>query len=191
MNMITTYIISSQLRRKLLAHYFTHPDEKYYLRELASLLDLDPGNLSKEFRKLTDEGLFEKTQKGRIAFYQLNPHYPLYQELKQIIFKTEGVEGNLRGLVNRFTDIQLAFLYGSYAKGEESASSDIDLMVVGTPDRKRFTSEIRRLEDRLKREINFHLYTPSEFEKKSREKGSFLVEVIAEKTIVLKGSLNE
>ena len=72
------YIISSKLRRKLLAHYFTHPEEKYYVREIAALLDLDPGNLSREFRRLTQEGLFQEEQKGKIKFYRLNPRCPLY-----------------------------------------------------------------------------------------------------------------
>ena len=184
------YLVTSKLRRRLLAHYFTHPEEKYYVREVAALLNLDPGNLSKEFRKLTHEGLFQEERKGRIKFYRLNPHYPLYNEIKQIIFKTEGVEGSLKGLVNEFPGIKLAFIYGSYTQGKEKASSDIDLMIVGTPERKVLTSRIRDLEERLQREINFNLYPESEFKKKSREKGGFLAQVLAGKKIALKGLLN-
>ena len=183
------YLVASKLRRRLLAHYFTHPDEKYYVREVAALLHLDPGNLSKELRRLTQEGLFEEEQKGRIKFYRLNPHYSLYGEIRQIIFKTEGVEGSLRVLVNEFPEIEAAFIYGSYAQGKEKASSDIDLMVVGTPDRKRLTSKIRNLEDQLGREINFNLYPAVEFKKKSKEKGGFLAEVVAGRKILLKGTL--
>lgn len=183
------YLVSSKLRRRLLAHYFTHPEEKYYVREVASLLDLDPGNLSKELRKLAEEGLFKEEPKGRIKFYRLNSSYPLYGEIKQIIFKTEGVQGSLRTLVNEFPEIEAAFIYGSYAQGKEKASSDIDLMIVGTPDRKRLTSRIRDLEERLGREINFNLYPTAEFKKKSRVKGGFLAQVAAGRKILLKGSL--
>lgn len=182
------YLFTSSLRRRLLAHYFTHPDEKYYVREAASLLGLDPGNLSKELKRLAREGLFVEEQKGRIKFYRLNSDYPLFNEMKQIIFKTEGVEGSLRSLVNSFPEIQAAFIYGSYAQGKESASSDVDLMVVGAPDRKHFTSRIRDLEERLQREINFTLYLGDEFEKKSRQKGGFLALVKAGPKILLKGS---
>lgn len=185
------YLLVSKLRRRLLTHYFTHPDEKYYVREVASLLALDPGNLSKEFRRLTEEGLFREEQKGRIKFYRLNPDYPLYQELKQIIFKTEGIEGSLKELVHRFPEIRAAFLYGSYAKGKEKASSDVDLVIVGTPDRKRLTSQIRELEERLGREINFNLYPQEEFQKKVQKKGSFLDRIVAGEKILLKGRLNE
>ncbi|MBI2166993.1 MAG: nucleotidyltransferase domain-containing protein [Candidatus Omnitrophica bacterium] len=185
------YVISSKLRRKLLTHYFTHPDEKYYVREIAALLSLDPGNLSKELRRLTEEGLFQEEPKGRIRFYRLNPRYPLYLELKQIIFKTEGIEGSLRQCVEKFPAIRLAFIYGSYAKGEERASSDIDLVVVGELDRRRFTSQIRALEERLGREINFTLYPDREFRTKLRAKGSFLADVTRGKKIILKGKLDE
>lgn len=185
--MTLSTLITSELRRKLLTHYFTHPEEKYYLREIASLLDLDAGNLSKELRRLTDEGLFEQEQKGRIKFYRLNTRFPFYQELKQMIFKTEGVEGSLRALLDHFPAVQKAFIYGSYAKGGEKAQSDVDLVIVGELDRKALTSEIRKLEDKLGREINFNLYQSDEFKKKSHEKGSFLSDVVAGKKIKLKG----
>jgi len=184
-------IISSELRRKLLAHYFTHPDEKYYVREVAVLLNLDPGNLSKEFKRLETEGLFLSEMKGKIKFYRLNVGCPLYDELKQIVFKTEGVEGSLRNMVNTFSDIQTAFIYVSYAQGREKTSSDIDLVVVGTCERKRLTSKVRELEGRLNREINFNLYEQGEFDKKRREKGNFLNQVVAAKKIVLKGKIDE
>ena len=107
-----------------------------------------------------------------------------------MIFKTFGVQGSLQKLVEEFSEIHLAFIYGSYAVGKEKASSDIDLMIIGMPDRKRLTSRIRSLENQLQREINFNLYPPAEFKKKSREKGSFLAQVTAGKKIILKGSLH-
>ncbi len=186
-----THIISSELTRKVLTQYFTHPEEKYYIRELAAMLNVDPGNLSKELRRFEKEGLFETEQKGRVKFYLLNPKHPLYNELKQIIFKTEGVEGSLRDIVDQFSDIEIAFIYGSYAKGGEKKTSDIDLVVVGSPDRKRLTSKIRKLEDKLQREINFNIYASGEFQKKRQEKGNFLAQVIKGKKIILKGSLDE
>ena len=185
-----SYLVSSKLRRRLLAHYFTHPEEKYYVRELAVLLGLDSGNLSKELRRLAEDGLFREERKGKIKFYLLNTRHPLYSELQQIIFKTEGVKGQLTELVNKFPEIEIAFIYGSYAKGKEKASSDIDLVIVGTPERRRLTSRIRELEDQLHREINFNLYPLPEFKKKANEKGSFLAQVTAGKKMLLKGNLH-
>ena len=183
-------LLNTKLRRKLLAYSFTHPDENYYLRELANLIDDDPGNLSRELKKLEDEGLYTSVTKGRVKFYSLNKKYPLFKELKKIIFKTEGVEGSLKGLVGRFRGISVALIYGSYAKDREKKTSDIDLIAVGKFPRNKFTREIRNLELKLGREINFTVYTQEEFEMERRKGGGFLNLILKERVVILKGILN-
>jgi DNA-binding transcriptional ArsR family regulator len=78
-------ILNTKLRRKLLIFSFTHPNENYYVRELSSLIDEDPGNLSRELRKLEEEGLFASFTRGRAKFYSLNKEYPLFKEIKKIV----------------------------------------------------------------------------------------------------------
>lgn len=185
-----TILLNTKLRRKLFTYSFTHPDEQYYVRELASLIDEDPGNLSRELRKIEEEGLFVSSKKGNVKFYSLNRHHPLFNELKAIIFKTEGVEGSLRNLVSGYKSIALAFIYGSYAKNKERSSSDVDLVVVGVFPLNKFTSEIRKLESKLNREINFTYYDIKEFTKKRKREGDFLDLVLKDKMIILKGKLN-
>ncbi len=181
-------LLNSKLRRKLLTYSFTHPDENYYVRELSHLIDEDPGNLSRELKRLEDEGLYSSVTKGRIKLFSLNKKYPLYKELKKIIFKTEGVEGSLRELVRRHEGITLAFLYGSYAKNRERKTSDIDLVVVGEFPRDSFSRDVRQLESRLNREINFTAYGKGEFGKERKKEGGFLNLVLEDKIIVLKGT---
>ncbi len=183
-------LLNTRLRKKLLAYSFTHSDENYYVRELSSLIDEDPGNLSRELRKLETEGLYTSFVKGKVKFYSVNKNYSLFKELKTIIFKTEGVEGSLKEIVLKYKGIALAFIYGSYAKNKEKKTSDIDLVVVGKFNRDRFTGDIRSLEEKLNREINFTVYTEDEFEKERRKEGSFLNLVLKDKFIILKGRLN-
>lgn len=183
-------LLNTRLRRKLLTYSFTHSDENYYVRELSSLIDEDPGNLSRELRKLEMEGLYTSLAKGKVKFYSLNKNYPLFKQLKEIIFKTEGVEGSLKGIVLKYKGIVLAFIYGSYAKNKEKKTSDIDLVTVGKFNRDRFTSDIRNLETKLNREINFTAYTEDEFEKESKKRGGFLNLIIKDKIVILKGSIN-
>lgn len=186
-----TPFTKSRLRSKLLSYFFTNPDKSLYVRELGIILDLDPGNLSRELRKLEQEGIFTSYTKGQIKFYSLDKKYPLFRDLKNIIFKTEGVEGSLRQLVSDYAGITLAFIYGSYAKGKEKRSSDIDIVVVGSFPRDEFTRKLRALETKLHREANFNSYTSAEFVKESRVKGGFLNMVIKDKLILLKGSLDD
>ena len=183
-------LLNTKLRSKLLTYSFTHPDENYYVRELSSLIDEDPGNLSRELKKLEGEGLYTSTKKGNIKFYSLNRRYPLFKELKKIIFKTEGVEGSLKEAVSRFKGISLAFIYGSYAKDKEKKASDIDMVVVGRSPLDKFTHDIRHLESKLNREININFYTEEEFEKERKKESGFLNLVLKEKIILLKGRLS-
>jgi predicted nucleotidyltransferase len=184
-----TVLLNTKLRRKLLAYSFTHSDEQYYVRELSGLIDEDPGNLSRELKKLEDEGLYTSVTKGRVKLYSLNKRYPLFKELKNIIFKTEGVEGSLNQIVRRYTGISLAFIYGSYAKNKEKEASDIDLVVVGEFPQSTFTRDIRDLESKLNREINYTVYERGEFEKERKKEGGFLPLVLTDKIILLKGAL--
>jgi predicted nucleotidyltransferase len=186
-----TPFTSSRLRSRLLSYFFTNPEKSLYVRELGIILDLDPGNLSRELRKLKQEGIFTSYTKGQIKFYSLDKKYPLFNDLKNIIFKTEGIEGSLRQLVSEYAGIVLAFIYGSYAKGKERQGSDIDIVVVGSFPRDEFTRKLRTLESRLNREANFNSYTKAEFEKESKKRGGFLNMVIKDKVILLKGSLDD
>ena len=180
----------STLKKKLLGYYFTNPDAKHYVRELALYLKVDPTNLSRELHRLEKEDIFISEKSGLQKYFSLNKNHTLYGEFKSTVFKTIGIQGSLRQMVGRFSKIETSFIYGSYAKGEEKTSSDIDLIVVGSPDRRQFTSEIRKLEDKLQREINFNIYTPEEFQKKLQEKGSFLAQVVKGKKIMLRGNLH-
>ena len=183
-------LLNTKLRKKLLTYSFTHPGEDYYVRELSSLIDEDPGNLSRELRTLEEEGLYTSVTRGRVKLYSLNKKYPLFRELKKIIFKTEGVEGSLKEIVGRFRGISLAFIYGSYARDREKKTSDIDLIAVGKFPRNKFTRDIRSLEFKLGREINFTIYTREEFEKERKKEGGFLNLILKGRVVILKGILD-
>lgn len=183
-------LLKSKLRQKLLTYSFTHPDENYYVRELSVLINEDAGNLSRELRKLEEDGLYTSFQRGREKFYSLNKNYPLFKELKKIIFKTEGIEGSIKRLVSSYRGISIAFIYGSYAKNKEKKTSDVDLVVVGKFNQNEFIQRVRNLESKLNREINCNFYTLKEFEKELKKEGSFLDKIIRDKIIVLKGELS-
>ncbi|MBU0469435.1 MAG: nucleotidyltransferase domain-containing protein [Candidatus Omnitrophica bacterium] len=183
--------MNTNLRRKLFGYVFTHVDEEFYVRNLASVIGVDAGNLSRELKKMEEEGVFESAAKGRSKFYKVNKKYHLYEEVKMIVFKTEGVQGSLRKIVNDISEIEVAFIYGSYASEKERKSSDVDLVVVGEFDQDKFTKTVRRLEDQLNREINFTIYNLNEFKKEILNDGGFLSMVVAKNIIMLKGSLDD
>lgn len=183
-------ITKSRLRQKTLSYFFTNPDANLYLREMASILKEDAGNLSKELAKLEKKGIFNSSLRGNQKYFCLNREYPLYKELNSIIFKTTGVEGALRKIVNEIGGIIFSFIYGSFAQNKENNTSDIDVLIVGNPDEDRLMKEIDDLEQKLGREINYNIYPKGEFKKKVREKDSFILNILKRQKIILKGSLN-
>jgi predicted transcriptional regulator with HTH domain len=80
--------LGTKLRKNLLAFSFNHPDESFYVRELSGLIRQDPGNLSRELRKLEEEGIYSSTTRGNVKFYSLNKSYPLFREVKKIVLNS-------------------------------------------------------------------------------------------------------
>ena len=156
----------SPLRKKLLSYFFTNPETKLYLRDIALKLQVDPANLSRELRRLVSENVFIAEQQGNLKYFSLNLKHPLYHELKSMIFKTVGVQGAIAKILEKISGIRRAFIYGSFAKNTEKAVSDIDLCIV--TDKRKFEEEIllkglHQLEKELGREINYVFFTLEEW----------------------------
>ena len=183
-------LTKSRLRQKILSYYFTNPAKSLYVRQSASILKEDPGNLSKEFSRLEKEGVFIAEMKGNQKHFYLNKRYPLYNELKSILFKTVGVEGRLKEMIGKIRGIQLSFIYGSYAANKENASSDVDLLIVGDLSEDELLEKIESAEQILGREINYNIYPLKEFEGNIRRKDNFITNVLKGPKIMLKGELD-
>lgn len=183
-------ITKSRLRNKILLHFFTNTDDEMYLREMALILKEDPGNLSKELSKLEKEGIFISQLRGKQKYFFLNKTYPLFNELKSIIFKTIGIKGSLQNIINETSGIVSAFIYGSFATGEENASSDIDLCLIvkdSVFNENNFISKINDFGKTISREINYIYYSEDEWEKQVNENDSFIINIKMNPKIVLKG----
>jgi len=183
-------ITKSKLREELLVLYFTNPNKKYYLREVERILNFSVGNIRRELIKLESTGLFLSENKGNLVYYYLNKSYPLFKELKSIIFKTSGAPKMLHNILEKFKGISQAFVYGSFAKGEEREDSDIDLLIIGKVDEDKLIEEIGRLERKLQREINYAIYGKEDFKKKKEGGNPFILDILKEKKIFLIGDEN-
>ncbi|MFH1259448.1 MAG: hypothetical protein ABII74_06535, partial [Elusimicrobiota bacterium] len=120
-------IFKSKTRKELFRLYFTNPDHEYYLRELEKLFNIPVSMIRKELVNLEEDGIFVSKKKANLVYYFLNKSYPLFEELKSIVFKTIGIQGLLKEIIQKIKGIEVAFIYGSFAKKEENAKSDIDL----------------------------------------------------------------
>ncbi len=184
-------IFKSKARQAIFRLYFTNPDKSFYLRELERELNTPVSMLRKELITLEKESIFFSSKKGNLLYYSLNKNYPLYNEIKSIVFKTIGIQGTLSKVLLPLKAIKAAFVYGSYAKNIDNAKSDVDLFIIGSPDENKLVEIISKLERELKREINYSIYTSEDIKKKKKLKDSFIEEVIQGKKIFLIGDGND
>lgn len=176
---------------KVLALLMSQPEKEYYLSELGEILGKKPGIFQRGINSLEDQGIVTSRRRGNLRLFSVNREYPLYPEIRRIVEKTAGVEGLLRKMFEGMDDVTVALIYGSYAKDAMRADSDIDLAVVGKGSAEaKLLREIKKAEKSLDREINFTLYTKKEFAERIRKKDAFLKEILSDKYVLLKGSLD-
>jgi len=162
-------ITKSKTREGILRLYFADPEKKYYLRQLERMLDLPVNNIRRELLSLEKTGLFKKEKMGNQVYYFLNKNAVLFEDYKNIVFKTIGVAGSLKKELEDIKGIKYAFIFGSFAKNEEDSASDVDLMIVGRFDEDILIKKVMYLEDILKREINYHYIDENEWQKRLKE----------------------
>jgi predicted nucleotidyltransferase len=183
--------LRSKARQQLLAYYFTNPTSRHHLRDIAERLSIDPSNLSKELGRLEREGLFRSEVSGRQKYFQLNPAYPLFDEVRKIVAKTIGAAPLIAQSLTKIEGINEAYLYGSFALNQQDAASDIDVLVIGAPAEEVLAQSMRRLERQLGREINYTVLTRKEFEARRARKDAFVADVWNKKRVSLIGPNEE
>jgi len=111
---------------------FGRPDQRFYANEIARWAQVGKGSLMRELDRLQRPGVLAMTRQGNQTHYQANPDCPIYAELSGITRKTFGIAEPLRQALQPFAEqVIWAFVYGSIAKDQANASSDIDLMLIG------------------------------------------------------------
>lgn len=177
-------------RAELLRLFFTNPDQSFYMQEIGRILGKKPGSFQRVLNNMEQEGMVTSERRANARYFKVNKEYPLYDEYKRIVFKTVGVVGSIREILQRLGKIDYAFIYGSYAKAKEGYLSDIDLVVIGECNEDELIGDFDRLEGKLKREINYKLYTQNEFKKDVGQKEPFLLNILRDKKIMLIGDEN-
>lgn len=181
----------SSTQQRVLGLLFGQPQRSFFATEIIGRVGAGSGGVQRELKKLADSGLVKVSRVGNQKHYQADPASPIYAELCALIQKTVGLAEPLRqALEPQRQAIELALVYGSVAKGQETATSDIDLLLVS--DALTLEETYRLLaeaEQTLARKINPTLYTSKEFHRRLRDGNPFLKRVLAGKVIVLIGTL--
>lgn len=190
MNISVADALFSGLQQRLLGLLFGQPERSFYGNELLRLTATGRGALQRELEKLVAADLVTITSVGNQKHYQANPASPVFAELRGIVLKSVGLADVLRAALAPLADrIALAFVFGSVARGTDTAASDIDLMIVaeglGYTD---LFEGLAAAEQTLGRKVNPTLYTPDELAEKIRTENNFVLRVLEQPKIFLTGN---
>lgn len=183
-------LVGSRIRINILKLFIFNPEKEYYVREIERLTGEAFDPVRRELISLESIGLFKSRLSGRQKYYSINSAHTLFTEVKSMILKTAGMGDTLKSSLEKRSDIQIAFIYGSYAKNTEGLQSDIDLFVIGRISTVDLQEIISGIEGQTKREINPAVYSLQEFQAKQKSKNHFISNVLKEPKIFLKGDEN-
>jgi uncharacterized protein len=183
----------TKTQQRVLGLLYGKPDQSFYANEIVRRADMGRGTVRRELERLVSAELVLVSRSGNQLHYQANPENPVYNELLGIVRKTFGLVDVIRQALEPFeAQIELAFIYGSMTKGSDVKTSDIDLMLIG---KGLIYGELMELllplEESLRRPINPTIYTPAKFRGKLKLDNSFVVRVMEQSMLMIKGEIND
>lgn len=181
----------TRTQQQVLGLLYGQPQRSFYLKEILRLTGMGVATIKRELERMRDSGIVTMTQIGNQHHYQANPLCPIYDELLGIVKKTFGIVGVLQLALEPLAEqIEWAFVFGSVASGKETASSDIDLMVIGDISFGVLVTALYPTQEGLSREINPKIYRADEWQQMRVAGDSFIAEVMAKPRMDVMGGSN-
>jgi len=182
-------VLFSEYRKRILGLLLLHPEQSYHVRELARLTNTSAGTLHKELSKLSDAGILQGKKVGNQQHYSANVQCPIFDELASIFRKTSGLVDVIAGALSSVKNqIQFAIVFGSVARGEQQANSDIDVMVIGDIGFGDVVTLLHDSQATLKREINPVVYSMASFKSRVEKNDSFIHAILTKPKLFIIGA---
>ena len=183
-------ILSSRARAEIFRLLFNGMEEELHVREIERRSGLNDSTLRQELHKLVRLELVQSRRDSNRVYYRARTENPLYHEIRNLVLKTSGLSDALKSaLMDR--RVRMAFVFGSIARGEEKADSDVDLMVIGQLGLRDLSRLLSGIEEKIGREVNPHILREEEFRKRIRTKERFVSSVMESPKIFVIGSQRE
>jgi predicted nucleotidyltransferase len=184
-------LLLSEYRRRVLGLLLLRPELALHGREVARQTGLAAGTITRELSKLVDAGLLTRVKRGNQQVYSANTSSPIFAELASILRKTSGMADVLAfALAPAASQVRVAFVFGSVARAQETAGSDVDVMIVGDLGFAEAVALLHPSQAILGREVNPKVFAAAEFSAKAATE-AFLIDVLAKPKIFLIGNAHE
>jgi len=163
---------------RVLSALVMRPEATLYQGEIVRASGLRPQQVQRALAGLVRLGVVLAQPRGNRVYYRANAENPIHAELRAMIVKTAGLGDVLREALAGLKGVRVAFVYGSFASGEDTAASDVDVMVVGDASFRTVSGRLQTAQGRLAREVNPTVYPPAEFRQKVAEGHHFVTAVV-------------
>ena len=182
-------LLFKDYRRRVLGLLLLHPDKQYHVREIARLTGTVAGTLHKELTRLAETGVLVKETSGNQVYYRADRTCPVFEELASILRKTSGLVDVLADALAPLAEkISAAFVYGSVARGKETAGSDIDIILISDLEFSEVVAALYPAQEVLGREINPKVYSQKEWQNMIKKRDVFIKEVMAGPNLFIIGA---
>ncbi|MFZ7112696.1 MAG: nucleotidyltransferase domain-containing protein [Desulfatiglandales bacterium] len=180
-------ILSSRTRAEIFRLLLGPVEGEYHIREIQRRSGLNDSTIRQELRKLTRLDLVIARRDSNRIYYKANKLNPLFADLRNLVLKTIGIAHILKDALqdNR---IQLAFVFGSIAEGKARAESDVDLFVIGNVGLRKITELLSGVSEKIGREINPHIMTLEEFQKRLKTGDHFITHMVSSQKLFIIGA---
>ncbi len=184
------YLFRTRGQILILKLFFLNPNKEFHLNDIARRTGLSASYVTKELNKIEKIGLVSRREQGNMVLFGVDRKCVIYDELKRIFLKYELLDEIIARELP-IDKVKYAFIYGSFAQGKETESSDIDLFIVGKIKENALLYVIRKVEGKTGREINYIIWTEEEFRKKVRDKVPLLRNIVDDPIIMIVGDEDE
>lgn len=178
----------NKTRRAVLALLFGQPDKSFYTREIVAAAGAGASQVQKELDQLSRAGLLIRERRANQVFFHVNPEAPVFAELSGLVAKTFGIADVVRASLDPLrSQIEAAFIYGSVARSEHHARSDIDVFLVGDILLSQLAVPLSEVEKKLGRQVSTTIFDRNEFVSRQKKHDHFITRVLAGPKIFLIG----
>lgn len=184
-------IKASGTEARLLALLTSTPGQEFHTRDLIRRIHGSPRPVQLALEKLLRQGLVESRRLGPLRMWHMDPANPVYPALRDLYARTVGLVAQLRTILERQAGVRYAFVFGSYARGDDDVRSDIDVLIIGEERGQDLLESLRSMEATLGREINPVVWSERELLTRARERAPFLMTLLSEPKIWVAGDEDE
>ena len=179
-----TSLFSSAIRAEVLALLLNNPEERFYVREIATLLRKNPSGVKRELDNLEKMGILISKRVANLKYFQAEKKSPLFAELKNLIAKSLGIHGALKALL-KTTNVKIAFIYGPYAESEDA--NTVNLFIVGVHSLS--AESIKEVEEKFGKKVHIDSIDENDFKSRKESGDTEFEKLLSGNKIMLMGKL--